>query len=76
MPAYEYRCRTCDAAFEVRRSITETVGEAPCPHGHTETSRVFSAVAVHGRAPTSYTPRAGGGTGVKAGGCCGGGCCA
>ncbi|TCJ38554.1 MULTISPECIES: zinc ribbon domain-containing protein [unclassified Parafrankia] len=76
MPAYEYRCRVCDASFEVRRGMnSDTTAPAPCPAGHAETSRVFSAVAVSrgASAPAMATaPATGGGGG---GACCGGGCC-
>ena len=65
MPAYDYRCRTCDASFEVRRSITDDA-QATCPDGHTDTSRVFTPVAVGGGA-AAPSP--------TGGGCCGGGCC-
>ncbi|WP_026311384.1 FmdB family zinc ribbon protein [Parafrankia elaeagni] len=75
MPAYEYRCRVCDASFEVRRGInSDTTAAAPCPAGHLETSRVFSAVAVSrgASAPAmAAAPAVGGGGGA----CCGGGCC-
>lgn len=64
MPAYDFRCRTCDSAFEVTRSITDSSPVA-CPQGHAETSRVFTAVSVGGTAPAP----------APAGGCCGGGCC-
>ncbi|MBE3203433.1 MULTISPECIES: FmdB family zinc ribbon protein [Parafrankia] len=76
MPAYEYRCRVCDASFEVRRGIhADSTAPAPCPAGHQETSRVFSAVAVSrgASAPamaSAPAPASGGG-----GACCGGGCC-
>ena len=68
MPRYDYRCRTCDARFEVSRSLTEPDTPAACPQGHADTSRVFTAVAVAGSdgAPAAAAP---------AGGCCGGGCC-
>ncbi|WP_131771120.1 FmdB family zinc ribbon protein [Candidatus Protofrankia californiensis] len=72
MPAYQYRCRTCDTSFEVRRGITEPAAVSnPCPGGHTDTSRVFTAVAVS-RAGSSASP-----TPTPSGGgvCCGGGCC-
>lgn len=70
MPAYDYRCRTCDVQFEVRRSIADaSVAPESCPAGHTKTSRVFSAVAVGGGAAAPA-----GSTGAG-GGCCGGGCC-
>jgi putative FmdB family regulatory protein len=73
MARYDYRCRVCDRSFEVRRGITDAAPTAavPCPAGHTETSRVFSAVAVHRGAPASapaVVPTSGGG------GCCGGAC--
>ena len=48
MPAYDYRCRTCDAVFEVRRGLDDAPAPAPCPSGHAETSRVFTPVAVGG----------------------------
>lgn len=69
MPVYDYRCRTCDALFEVRRGLSE-YSDVPtsCPSGHLETTRVFTPVAVGGAAQASV-PAAGGG------GCCGGGCC-
>jgi len=72
VPAYDYRCRTCDARFEVRRGLHE-YPDVPtsCPSGHLETSRVFTPVAVGGgaSAPSSGPAAASGG------GCCGGGCC-
>ena len=40
---------------------------ATCPEGHSDTVKLFSAVAVGGRA-AGPAPSAGGG-------CCGGGCC-
>ena len=66
MPRYDYRCRTCDATFEVRRGIDEPEAAVSCPDGHEQVSRVFSAVAVGGATATAPPP---------AGGCCGGGCC-
>jgi putative FmdB family regulatory protein len=68
MPRYDYRCRTCDATFEVSRSLTEPERAVTCPAGHDAASRVFTAVAVGGGAPAPAP--AGGGDG-----CCGGGCC-
>jgi putative FmdB family regulatory protein len=64
MPSYDYRCRTCDVAFEVKRSISDS-SSAACPQGHAETSRVFTPVAVGGTAAAQ----------APSGGCCGGGCC-
>jgi putative FmdB family regulatory protein len=72
VPTYDYRCRTCDTQFEVRRSLTDETTAVVCPEGHHETSRVFSAVAIGGRSavPAGAAPAA------SSGGCCGGGCCA
>lgn len=67
MPAYDYRCRTCDAVFEVRRGLDDAPAPAPCPSGHAETSRVFTPVAVGGGGSAAPAP--------AGGGCCGGGCC-
>jgi putative FmdB family regulatory protein len=67
VPRYDYRCRTCDALFEVHRGIDEVQQSVPCPQGHDATSRVFTAVALGGGAAA---PAPAGG-----GGCCGGGCC-
>ena len=44
MPTYAYRCRTCDTAFEVQRSLSASAPPTPCPSGHAETSRVFTPV--------------------------------
>ncbi|MDP9436570.1 MAG: zinc ribbon domain-containing protein [Actinomycetota bacterium] len=68
MPTYAYRCRTCDSAFEVQRSVTASPTATPCPQGHEQTSRVWSPVAVGGTASAPAAPSGGGG-------CCGGGCC-
>ena len=71
MPAYDYRCRSCDTAFEVRRPLSEPApAMTPCPQGHADTTRVFSAVAVGGGSAVA-APAAP----VASGGCCGGGCC-
>lgn len=70
MPSYDYRCRDCDTTFEVTRSVYDDVpAVVPCPQGHRETTRVFTAVGVGAGASTGSAPRAAGG------GCCGGGCC-
>ena len=71
VPAYDYRCRTCDVRFEVRRAVDEPETPVDCPRGHGATSRVFTAVAVGGRASTAV----GAGAAPAGGGCCGGGCC-
>ncbi|MGF7234924.1 MAG: FmdB family zinc ribbon protein [Frankia sp.] len=78
MPRYEYRCRTCDSSFEVRRDISEPApATTSCPSGHDDTNRVFSAIAVNRgaaagpSAPMPASVPSGGGGGA----CCGGGCC-
>ena len=53
VPAYDYRCRTCDVRFEVRRAVDEPETPVDCPRGHGATSRVFTAVAVGGRTLTA-----------------------
>jgi putative FmdB family regulatory protein len=70
MPLYEFRCRTCDDVFEVRRSMSESSAPADCPAGHADTVRLLSVFASTGSgapAPTAMAPMGGGG-------CCGGGC--
>jgi putative FmdB family regulatory protein len=77
MPSYQFRCRTCGDGFVVQRAMSEsTTAPASCPEGHSDTTRVFTAVAVGGRAGNGGTapapmPAATGGGGA----CCGGGCC-
>ena len=34
MAVYEYRCRTCDDVFEVRRPMSRSGDPAACPAGH------------------------------------------
>ncbi|MEV2276767.1 zinc ribbon domain-containing protein [Nocardiopsis sp. NPDC049922] len=67
MPRYEFRCRECGTTFEVSRPMARAGDAADCPHGHDDTVRLLSTVAVGGRAAA---PAPSGG-----GGCCGGGCC-
>ena len=51
------------------RPMAESSLPAPCPHGHADTVKLLSTVALTG-APTAFAapPRA------TAGGCCGGTC--
>ncbi len=70
MPRYEYRCRACGATFEKTRPMSEASAPIDCPHGHADTVKLFSMVAVGGLAKPSTAPSAG-----SSGGCCGGGCC-
>ncbi|GAB4285347.1 MAG: hypothetical protein Kow0067_08070 [Coriobacteriia bacterium] len=45
MPTYDYRCRNCDATFEINRPIGD--GSAVCcPECGGETKRVFTPVGV------------------------------
>jgi putative FmdB family regulatory protein len=72
MPTYEFRCRTCDDSFEVRRPMSESGDPAACPAGHDDTARLLSVFARTGgsgvtSALSAPAPAAGGG-------CCGGGC--
>lgn len=73
MPLYEYRCRTCDDVFELRRPMRESGTPAPCPGGHADTVRLLSMFASAGTAPAG-TPPAPSGGGAGGGGCCGGAC--
>jgi putative FmdB family regulatory protein len=50
---YEYRCRTCDDVFEVRRPMSEADAPAPCPDGHRDTVRLLSVFAAVGGASSS-----------------------
>jgi len=71
MPLYEFRCRTCDETFEVRRPMSEASDPASCPQGHPEAVRLLSVFASTGAsaasAPAAAAPR-------PSGGGCGGGC--
>jgi putative FmdB family regulatory protein len=67
VPRYEYRCRACGDTFEQSRPMSEAAAPATCPHGHDDTVKLLSAVAVGGRAGSAGQQRSGGG-------CCGGGC--
>lgn len=70
MPVYEYRCRSCDARFEVRRPIAEADAPAACPDGHVDTTRLLSVFAAVGSA-ASEAPAM---SRAPAGGGCGPGC--
>ena len=67
MPLYEFRCRTCDDTFEVRRPMSEASEPASCPQGHDGAVRllsVFASVGASGSAPSSApAPRPAGGCG-------------
>jgi putative FmdB family regulatory protein len=65
VPLYDFRCRTCDETFEVRRSMAEADEPAPCPSGHADTLRLLPVVSLGGRADSPAAAPAGG---------CGAGC--
>jgi putative FmdB family regulatory protein len=67
MPLYEYRCRTCDERFELRRPMSDAASPATCPDGHDDTVRMLSMFATTGSAAVG-TPS------PVRGGCCGGAC--
>ena len=67
MPLYEFRCRTCDDTFEVRRPMSQASDPATCPQGHDDAVRLLSVFAnVGGGAapsPSAASPRPAGGCG-------------
>lgn len=72
MPRYEFRCRECATTFEVDRPMAASSDPADCPHGHADTVKLLSTIALGGRSgggAPAMAPAGGGG------GCCGGGCC-
>ncbi|HWL91081.1 MAG TPA: zinc ribbon domain-containing protein [Actinomycetota bacterium] len=46
MPTYEYRCRTCGATFESRRTFADADAAIRCPEDHQDTVRLLSVFAV------------------------------
>lgn len=56
MPRYEYRCRTCDDTFELRRPMSESDAPATCPAGHAETTRLLSVFAAVGASSSGSAP--------------------
>ena len=52
--------------------MSEASAPAPCPHGHDDTVKLLSTVALGGRAGTAAGPA--GGPAAGGGGCCGGAC--
>jgi putative FmdB family regulatory protein len=77
MPLYEFRCRTCDETFELRRPMSEASSPASCPSGHPGAVRllsVFASVGANGAGaptrstgPTPSVAGSGGGCGVSCG---------
>jgi putative FmdB family regulatory protein len=75
MPRYEYRCRSCDEVFELRRSMSDSDAPAFCPQGHAETSRLLSVFATVGASSSGSTGGASAADAAPpAGGPCGGAC--
>jgi putative FmdB family regulatory protein len=70
MPLYEYRCRTCEAVYEERRSMADADAPATCPEGHVGAARLLPVFATTGQA----TQPAAGMCGAPVAGGCGGGC--
>jgi putative FmdB family regulatory protein len=73
MPLYEFRCRTCDATFELRRPMSRAGDPASCPDGHDDAVRLLSVFATAG-ASVAASPGDGASPRPTGGGCCGGGC--
>jgi putative FmdB family regulatory protein len=71
MATYEYRCRTCETRFELRRPMAEADAPASCPRGHDQAVRLLSVFAAVGS--SSAVDRAPA-TGAVAPGPCGGSC--
>ena len=59
MPVYEYRCRTCDDVFEVRRPMSESSEPAMCPDGHPGAVRLLSVFASVGATSSPGSSAAG-----------------
>jgi putative FmdB family regulatory protein len=73
MPLYEFKCRTCDDTFEVRRPMSEASDPATCPQGHDGAVRLLSVFASVG---ASSNPAPGPAARATGGGCGGGCACA
>jgi putative FmdB family regulatory protein len=72
VPLYEYRCRTCDEHFELRRAMSDANAPASCPSGHGDTVRLLSLFGVAGSAADASPAMAS--SAPAGGGCCGGAC--
>lgn len=70
MPLYEYRCKTCDATFELRRPMSEASEPAECAEGHQAVRLLSVFASVGGSAGSSPAPA----PRPMAGGGCGGHC--
>ena len=74
MPTYAYRCRDCSETFELRRSMSQSSDPAVCPHGHGDTVKLLTTVALTG-SPSTSSGAVSAEAAPAGGGCCGGGCC-
>ena len=68
---YEYRCRTCESRFELRRPMAEADAPAVCPDGHEGAVRLLSVFASIG---SSASAPAGAPMAAAGPGPCGGAC--
>ena len=50
MPLYEYRCRTCQAVYEERRTMADADAPTTCPDGHVGAVRLLPVFATAGQA--------------------------
>ncbi len=47
MPVYDYYCKDCGTSFDVRRHMSESNRQTPCPHcGGDHTQRLIATVAI------------------------------
>lgn len=71
MARYEYRCRTCDERFELRRAMSDADAPASCSAGHASAVRLLSVFASVGGAseatPVGAVPGPVGGCGTACG---------
>ena len=74
MPLYDYRCQTCGAVYEERRSMAGADAPATCPAGHVGATRLLPVFATTGTAAAPGGPA--GACGAPVAGGCGAGACA
>jgi putative FmdB family regulatory protein len=72
VPLYEFRCKTCDDTFELRRSMSEANAPATCPSGHDNAVRLLSVFASVGA--SSASSGASSAPAMPSGGGCGAAC--
>jgi putative FmdB family regulatory protein len=72
MPYYEFRCKSCDAVFEERRTMAEVNAPATCPSGHVGAVRLLPVFATTGSTSDSGEQGADYGSTMPSG--CGGAC--